>query len=58
MTEPFVPTARALAAALGVPDYPLCVIPHPISSDEEAVLGAKARAAAVQIADILTQTAR
>lgn len=58
MTEPFVPTARALAAALGLPDYPLCIIPHPISSDDDAALLAKARTAAAQIADILTHRGR
>lgn len=55
MTEPFVPTARALAGALGLPNYPLCVIPHPISSDDDAALRVKARAAATQIVEILTR---
>lgn len=53
MTEPFVPTANTLAAVLGLPGYPLCVIPHPISSDDDAALRAKAVAAVHRIAAIL-----
>jgi hypothetical protein len=54
MTEPFVTTANTLAAVLGLPDYPLCVVPHPISSDDEAALRVKAFAAARRAAAILT----
>jgi hypothetical protein len=53
MTEPFVATASTLAAVLGLPDYPLCVIPHPISSDDNAALRTKAFAAAARVAAIL-----
>jgi hypothetical protein len=55
MTEPFVPTANVLAKVLGLPGYPLCVIPHPISSDDDAALEAKATDAARQVAEILLQ---
>jgi hypothetical protein len=53
MTEPFVPTAKALAAVLGLPNYPLCVIQHPISSDDDAALRVKAVDAVRQIVAIL-----
>jgi hypothetical protein len=54
MTEPFVPTALALAAMLGLPDYPLAVIPHPISSDTPEALQRKASIAVTQAIAILT----
>ena len=53
MTEPFVPTALALAAMLGLPDYPLAVIPHPISSDTPEALRRKAATAVAQAVAIL-----
>ncbi len=58
MTEPFVPTANVLARVLGMPGYPLCVIPHPISSDNDAALQAKATDAARQVAEILLHRVR
>ena len=57
MTEPFVSTANTLAAVLGLSDYPLCVVPHPISSDDPAALRDKAFAAARRAAAILTDGA-
>lgn len=53
MTEPFVATAQTLAAVLGLPGYPLCVVPHPISSDNDTALREKAYAAARRAAAIL-----
>jgi hypothetical protein len=53
MTDPFVATARAMAAAGGLPDYPFAVIPHPIASDDDAALRAKAAEAVRQCVAIL-----
>jgi hypothetical protein len=46
MTDRFVRTARVMAGALGLPDYPCVAIPHPISNNTEAELDAKAEEAA------------
>ena len=32
ITEPFVPTAEAMARLAGMPGYPYAVVPHPIGS--------------------------
>ena len=42
MTDRFTETARLMAAVCGLPDYPFAVVPHPISSDDEGALRAKA----------------
>ena len=53
MTDRFVETARLMAAACGLPGYPFAVVPHPISSDGDAALRAKAEAAVAQCVEIL-----
>jgi len=53
MTDRFVETARLMAEVCGRPDYPLAVVPHPISSDDEAGLRAKAESAVAQCVAIL-----
>ena len=53
MTDRFVDTARLMAAACGLPDYPFAVVPHPISSDGDAALRAKAQDAVAQCVGIL-----
>ena len=32
ITEPFVPTAEAMARLAGMPGYPCAVLPHPMGS--------------------------
>jgi hypothetical protein len=54
MTDAFVETARALAAACGMPDYPFAVITHPIAADDVPALRVKAGRAAAQCAELLT----
>ncbi len=53
MTERFTETARLMAAVCGLPDYPFAVVPHPISSDGEMALRAKAADAVRQCVALL-----
>ncbi len=55
MTDHFAETARAMARSLGLPGYPFAVIPHPISSDDDARLRAKAEDAVRQCVAILVE---
>ena len=55
MTDRFAASAGIMAETLGLPGYPFAVIPHPISSDGDAQLRAKAAAAARQCVAILTR---
>ena len=58
MTERFEPSARAVTALNGVPDYPFVVIPHPIANDRDDDLRAKAEAALARIVPLLTDRQR
>ena len=42
-----------MAAVCGLPDYPFAVVPHPISSDADAALRAKAEDAVRQCVSLL-----
>ena len=42
ITAPFATSARILAAAHGLPDYPFVVIPHPIAGNSDEELRVKA----------------
>ena len=53
ITEPFVPSARAIAARHGRPDFPFVAVPHPITSLDEAGLRHRARLAAPRVEAIL-----
>ena len=55
MTDHFVQAARTMARSCGMPGYPCAVIPHPISSDGDAELRAKAAVAVQQCQMILVQ---
>jgi hypothetical protein len=48
ITDRFTETAQMMAQVSGMPDYPVAVIPHPISNNSEAVLRAKAEDAVRQ----------
>lgn len=53
ITEPFVPTAEAMARLAGMAGYPVAVIPHPIGSLDPAGVAARADAIAARIEAIL-----
>ena len=53
ITEPFVPTAEAMARLAGMPGYPVAVIPHPIGSLGQAELTARADAIVARIEALL-----
>jgi hypothetical protein len=55
MTDRFVPTADAVLEVNGVAGYPYVVIPHPIASDSDAELRAKADASIERIVAVLTK---
>jgi hypothetical protein len=54
MTERFEPSARAVIELNGLAGYPFVVIAHPIASDTDADLRAKAEAAVPRLVSILT----
>ena len=55
ITEPFVPTAVALAELAGLPGYPQAVIPHPVGSLSPAEVAARADAIAPRVAALLLE---
>lgn len=54
-TEPFVVTAHALAELMGMANYPIAVVPHPIGSLPLPELEARARLAAQQVRSLLLE---
>jgi hypothetical protein len=57
MTDRFVTTAEAVIELNGLKAYPYVVIPHPISSDSDDELRAKALASVERIVSVLTERA-
>ena len=53
MTDRFTETARLMAEVCGLPGYRFAVIPHPISSDGDGALRAKAEDAVRQCVELL-----
>jgi hypothetical protein len=53
MTDRFAESARLMARVCGLPAYPFAVVPHPISSNTDAELRAKAEDALRQCVAIL-----
>jgi hypothetical protein len=53
ITEPFIPTAEAIAGLNGAAGYRFAVIPHPVTSLSADQLRARARDAAEQVAALL-----
>jgi len=53
ITEPFVPTAQAIAKIRALPDYPFVILKHPIGSLTDEDLNERADDALAQIAAIL-----
>lgn len=56
ITDRFVQMAEAMAEVSGMTGFPLAVIPHPISNNDDAVLCAKAAAALQQCVAIVVQS--
>jgi len=52
ITEPFIPTVRAIAAVRGLPDYPFVLLKHPLGSLNDEELRQRAKSAAAQAVDI------
>jgi hypothetical protein len=57
MTDRFLPTARAMAAARGLPEYPVACIAHPISNNTEAEMQRKADQVVEQALELLLRRA-
>ena len=53
MTEPFAPTAAALAELHGMLGYPFVVVPHPLGSLDEAAVRSRADFALARIERLL-----
>ena len=54
ITEPFVPTAEAMARLAGMPGYPYAVLPHPIGSLGPGEVAERADRIVKRIAALLT----
>ncbi len=53
VTDKFVVTARARAEVLGVPDYPMAVVEHPIGRLPDDVLKERAEKVSATVVDLL-----
>jgi hypothetical protein len=53
ITEPFIPTADAIAELAGMPGYPHAVIPHPVSSLSPVEVHRRADAVATRVETLL-----
>ena len=58
VTEPFIPTAFAMAALAGLPGYPHAVIPHPVGSLSPLEIRARADAIAARVETLLLGAGR
>ena len=52
-TDLFIPTAKAIAAASGIPSYPFVVVPHPISRLTDGEIKNTAEMAIPQVIELL-----
>ena len=53
ITEPFVPTAEAMARLAGMAGYPYAVLPHPVGSLTPAEVTGRADAVADRVVGLL-----
>lgn len=53
ITEPFIPTAAAMAELAGMPGYPYAVIPHPVGSLSPVEVRRRADAVATRVETLL-----
>jgi hypothetical protein len=58
ITERFAPTARVMANFLGLADYPVVSIAHPISNNTEDEIRAKAEEVVLQVIRVLQSPLR
>jgi hypothetical protein len=56
ITEPFIPTAAAIALLAGMPGYPHAVIPHPVGSLSPEEVRRRADAVATRVETLLLGT--
>ena len=54
ITEPFMPTADAMARLAGMPGYPYAVLPHPVGSLGPDEVAKRADSIVERIAALLT----
>ena len=57
ITDRFEATARAMARASGLPDYPFAIIAHPIAGNTDEALRDKAEAVHGALVRLLTERA-
>ena len=55
ITDRFEGTARAMAEASGLADYPFAIIPHPVAGNSDDELRAKAELTVTLLVPLLTQ---
>jgi hypothetical protein len=55
ITDRFEASARAMAEANGLPDYPFAVIPHPVAGNSDDELARKAELAVRALVPLLTE---
>jgi hypothetical protein len=55
MTDRFLPTARAMSATLGLPQYAVACVAHPISHNTEEEIRQKADEIVGQVLSLLVQ---
>ena len=55
MTERFISAAALMSRVLGMPGYDFMVIPHPVSSADDAALRNMAAATAARMAQLLVR---
>ena len=53
ITEPFSDLVAQFAATLGMPDYPVVALPHPVSSKDDDALRLLAASVAGDVARLL-----
>jgi hypothetical protein len=53
ITEPFVPTAEAMARLAGMPGYLYAVLPHPVGSLTAAEVAQRAEAIVTRLEELL-----
>lgn len=55
VTQPFISSAKAMALAHSLPDYPFAVIPHPIAATDIEELERRADRTVDDVASILLE---
>jgi hypothetical protein len=58
ITDRFIPTARAMAEFMGLPEYPVAVLGHPISNNTDEEIRAKAAEVVRQVIALLQNPLR